>query len=121
MRASIESVRPSLASGPDAEVVDEFLHRPPLRRPVSAPAGVDRATVGHLAYSLLPAWARHLDGHRAYPQWRATAQLRALRPATFTVPPRLRWNLPTTAGHILDAITQLGPIACPSARKMPPP
>jgi uncharacterized protein (DUF2236 family) len=119
MRAYFQAVRPSLSSGPDAEVVYQFLHHPPLRRPLSALVGLYRATIGHLAYSLLPAWARDLYGYPAYPQWRSTTQLRALRAAAFTVPSRLRWNIPTTAGHVLDAITELGPIARPSADKMP--
>lgn len=119
MRAYFKAIQPWLSSGPDAEVVYEFLHHPPLRRPLSAGVGLYRVMIGHLAYSLLPAWARELYGYPAYSRWRTTTQLRTLRAAAFTIPARLRWNLPTTAGHVLDAITELGAIARPAARKMP--
>ncbi|MFJ9038759.1 oxygenase MpaB family protein [Streptomyces sp. NPDC102406] len=116
LAAYFASVRPELAAGPEARVVDDFLRRPPTH-PLLVPA---RAAlwrrVAHLAYASLPPYAHELYGRRAPAPAVTTRRLRATGTVLRAVPARVRWQLPPK--HILRAMARLGPDARPAPYKV---
>lgn len=105
-------VRGELRRTPDSDVVFRFLHRP-FSSWRMLPVNLGYLPLGHLAYSVQPAWARALHGREPYPQEVTTASLRALRAAALAIPGRVRWRVP--AGHVQRAVERLGEPAYPSA------
>ncbi|MCX2732217.1 oxygenase MpaB family protein [Saccharopolyspora sp. NFXS83] len=112
MAAYFARMRPVLARTEDAELIYRFLHRP---FPEWWRAGVNLTyrPVGHLAYSLLPGWARRIYGRPAFPRAAVTAGLRAARATGLAVPGAIRWRFP--ADHVLRAVERLGEPVYPSA------
>jgi uncharacterized protein (DUF2236 family) len=110
-------IRPELARTDESDIIYRFLHRPPV--PVALRPGRPAYTtlIGHLAYSVLPGWARRLHGRAGYPDQVATLMLRTFRRAALGVPTRLRWGKPEP--YALDAIERLGRSATPSVRRLP--
>lgn len=110
------SVRPDLAAGPDARVVDDFLRRPPTN-PFLVPArDLLWRRVANLAYASLPPFAHELYGRPAPAPAVVTRRLRATGTALRAVPARLRWQLPPK--HILRAMARLGPHTRPAPYKV---
>ncbi|MFD9094420.1 oxygenase MpaB family protein [Streptomyces collinus] len=111
-----EKVRPALAAGPEARVVDDFLLRPPTH-PLLLPAReVLWRRVAHLAYASLPPYAHELYGRPAPAAATVTRRLRATGALLRCVPARLRWQLPPK--HVLRAMARLGPGARPAPYKV---
>ncbi|MET8581572.1 oxygenase MpaB family protein [Streptomyces collinus] len=111
-----EKVRPALAAGPEARVVDDFLLRPPTH-PLLLPAReVLWRRVAHLAYASLPLYAHELYGRPAPAAATVTRRLRATGALLRCVPARLRWQLPPK--HVLRAMARLGPGARPAPYKV---
>lgn len=124
MRAYLRDMRPLLRRTDDTDAIYDFLHRPPIGGRLALGLPVYESLVGHLAYSLLPAWAVTMYGHRAYPRTVSTTMtktlsetLRALQKTVRTVmrEPRLGPLVP----HPVLAAKRLGNWAFPSARKLP--
>ncbi|WP_371657675.1 oxygenase MpaB family protein [Streptomyces sp. NBC_00280] len=116
LRAYFEKVRPELAVGADARVVDDFLLRPPTH-PLLVPAReVVWRRVAHLAYASLPPYAHELYGRAAAEPATVTRQLRATGTLLRRVPARLRWQLPPK--HVLRAMARLGPGSRPAPYKL---
>ncbi|GAB3470202.1 oxygenase MpaB family protein [Actinophytocola sediminis] len=124
MRAYLAARLPSLRHTDDAEVIYDFLHRPPVTGRLALGLRLYEPLVGHLAYSLLPGWATRMYGRRPYPVPVATTMLRtlsgALRGAQWTArtlvhEPRLGPLQP----HPVLAVNRLGTWARPSASRLP--
>ncbi|MGW0770569.1 oxygenase MpaB family protein [Streptomyces sp. NPDC002676] len=116
MNAYFEKVRPELAAGDEARVVDDFLLRPPTH-PLLVPAReVLWRHVAHLAYSSLPPYAHELYGRPAPAPEVVTRRLRATGALFRAFPSKLRWQLPPK--HILTAMARLGPRARPAPHKV---
>ncbi|MET9072467.1 oxygenase MpaB family protein [Streptomyces sp. NPDC004232] len=116
LAAYFEKVRPELAAGPEAHVVDDFLLRPPTH-PLLVPArDVLWRRVAHLAYAALPPYAHELYGRPAPAPAVVTRRLRATGRLLRAVPARLRWQLPPK--HVLRAMARLGPDARPAPYKL---
>ncbi|MEV2214070.1 oxygenase MpaB family protein [Streptomyces sp. NPDC050997] len=116
MTAYFEKVRPELAAGEEARVVDDFLLRPPTH-PLLVPAReVLWRRVAHLAYAALPPYAHELYGRPAPEPATVTRRLRATGTLLRCVPARLRWQLPPK--HILRAMARLGEGARPAPYKL---
>ncbi|WP_327692884.1 oxygenase MpaB family protein [Streptomyces sp. NBC_00459] len=116
MRAYFEKVRPELAVGADARVVDDFLLRPPTH-PLLVPAReLVWRRVAQLAYASLPPYAHELYGRAAAEPAAVTRQLRATGTLLRRVPARLRWQLPPK--HVLRAMARLGPGSRPAPYKL---
>lgn len=105
-------VRPELVRTRESDVVFRFLHHP-FTTWWLRPLNVGYLPVGHLAYSLLPGWARDLHGRPAMPDPVATAGAKAFRAFGGSVPDRIRYRFPS--GHVLAAVERLGEQAFPSA------
>ncbi|MDQ0785503.1 oxygenase MpaB family protein [Streptomyces sp. B3I8] len=118
LAAYFASVQPSLAAGPDAREIEDFLRRPPVH-PLLVPA---RALlwrhVADLSYAALPPYAHALYGRPAPPPATVTRRLRRTGALLRTLPARLRWQLPPQ--HILRATARLGPGTRPDPRRLTP-
>jgi len=118
MTRYFSAVRPRLRRSEDADVIYEFLHRPPVTGLLRLGVGVYEASAGHLAYSLLPSWAIGLYGRRAYPRPITTAALRAVCRVGRGLP---RSPLDGRNGpHVSAAVRRLGREVSPSPRRLPP-
>ncbi|RZS38819.1 uncharacterized protein (DUF2236 family) [Herbihabitans rhizosphaerae] len=117
MDAYLASTRPALRHTDDSQGIYDYLHRPPVTGRLRLGLPVYEPVIGHLAYSLLPAWARRLYGHRAYPDAVATAMLRTLRTAALAT----RGVNPFLGPHpsVRQAIRDLGEWARPSPANLP--
>ncbi|NEB75878.1 DUF2236 domain-containing protein [Streptomyces sp. SID14478] len=116
LAAYFEKVRPALAAGPEARVVDDFLQRPPTH-PLLIPAREALwRRVANLAYASLPPYAHELYGRRVPAPAVVTRRLRATGTALRCVPARVRWQLPPK--HILRAMARLGPETRPAPYKV---
>lgn len=113
LRAYFRAVRPRLRRTDDAMTIYRFLHRPPVGLPWRLGLPVYQPLAGHLAYSLLPAWARARYARRAYPPAVATSLLRSVRSALLAVPRRGH------GPHIDAAVRELGTDVLPSPRRLP--
>jgi uncharacterized protein (DUF2236 family) len=113
MTEYFRGVRPELRRTTDSDVVYRFLHQP-FAQWWLIPVNLGYLPIGHLAYSVLPSWARRLHGRPAYPGPVVAAGLRAFRTAALMVPEAVRWRYPN--GHVHRAITRLGTAAHPSPR-----
>ncbi len=111
-------VYPRLRHTPDAAVVGDFLHRPPVKGGLAMGMPLYQVAIGRLAYSLQPAWARRMWGGRGYPETVATAVLRGLRAAALAVPTGfLAERGPEPAP--VAAVRRLGEWAAPSPKRLP--
>ena len=108
----LRGMRPALRRTEDADVIHDFLHRPPVRGALRLGLPLYEPILGHLAYSVLPRWAIRCYGRRAYPAPVATGMLRALRTTAITLPKR------GYGPHADAAIVRLGKNAAPSVRRM---
>jgi uncharacterized protein (DUF2236 family) len=117
MSAYFHAMRPRLRRTPDADAIYAFLHRPPVSGLLALGVRLYEPAVGHLSYSLLPAWAVRLYGRRAYPAPAATLGLRALRRAALSVPGGVRIGRGTP--HPVIAVRRLGVWATPSPKRLP--
>jgi uncharacterized protein (DUF2236 family) len=115
MAVYFEQVRPELRRTPDSDLIYRFLHRP-FAPWWLLPANLGYLPLGHLAYSLLPGWARELHGRRAYPALVASAGLCGFRAAGLAIPDRLRFRYP--ADHVQRAVARLGAEASPSIKAL---
>ena len=117
LAAYFERVRPRLAAGPEARVVDAFLRRPPVH-PLLVPAReLLWRRVARLAYDALPLFAHELYGRPAPAPTTVTRRLRTAGALLRRIPARLRWQLPPK--HILRAMARLGPTARPAPNAVP--
>ncbi|GGS40951.1 MULTISPECIES: oxygenase MpaB family protein [Actinokineospora] len=118
LRAYFRRVRPTLRNTPDAEVINDFLHSPPVKGRLAAGLPLYRLAIGRLSYSLLPGWARRMYGGGGYPERVSTLALRAFRAAALAVPGGFR-----IAGDVepaqVGAVRRLGEWAAPSPRRLP--
>jgi uncharacterized protein (DUF2236 family) len=117
MSAYFHDMRPRLRRTPEADAIYAFLHRPPVSGLLALGVRLYEPAVGHLSYSLLPAWAARLYGRRAYPAAAATLGLRALRRAALSVPGGVR--LGRQEPHPVIAVRRLGTWATPSPKRLP--
>ncbi|QNS07850.1 oxygenase MpaB family protein [Streptomyces xanthii] len=115
LAAYFESVRPELAAGPEARVVDDFLRRPPTPALLVPARALLWRHVAHLAYDALPPYAHTLYGRPAPAPAVVTRRLRATGTALRLVPAWLRWQLPPK--HVLRAVARLGPETRPAPYK----
>lgn len=118
MRDYFRRVYPTLRHTPDAEVIHDFLHRPPVKGGLAAALPLYQAGIGHLSYSLLPGWARRMYGRRGYPETAATLALRAFRAAAAAMPGGFRIAREPEPAPVA-AVRRLGAWATPSARRLP--
>ncbi|MGY0021909.1 oxygenase MpaB family protein [Streptomyces sp. YJ-C3] len=116
VREYFEKVRPELAAGPEARVVDDFLQRPPTQALLVPAREALWRRVANLAYAALPPHAHDLYGRPAPAPAVVTRRLRATGTALRCVPARVRWQLPPK--HILRAMARLGPDARPAPYKV---
>ncbi|MFI0239996.1 oxygenase MpaB family protein [Streptomyces sp. NPDC016845] len=116
LAAYFTSVRPALAAGPDARVVDDFLQRPPAGALLVPARELLWRRVADLAYASLPPYAHELYGRPAPAPAVTTRRLRATGTALRAVPARVRRQLPPK--HILRAMARLGPHARPAPFKV---
>ncbi|MEU2061154.1 oxygenase MpaB family protein [Streptomyces sp. NPDC013455] len=116
LAAYFEKVRPELAAGPEARVVDDFLRRPPTHPLLVPVRALLWRHVARLAYAALPPYAHELYGRPAPAPATVTRGLRATGTLLRAVPARLRWQLPPK--HILRAMARLGPQARPAAGRL---
>ncbi|MEU7013968.1 oxygenase MpaB family protein [Streptomyces sp. NPDC046385] len=106
LRRYFDAVRPALAAGEDARVVDDFLRAPPVP-PALVPAREALwRRVAALAYDTLPPYAHELYGRPAPPPETVTYRLTATANLLRCLPDKLRWRLPPR--HILRAMERLG-------------
>ena len=124
MRAYLRSMQPLLRRTDDADVIYEFLHRPPLGGRLALGLPVYEPLVGHLAYSLLPAWAVALYGRRGYSYGVSTRMMKGLSEGLRAVQRTVRAvvrepRLGPLVPHPVLAARRLGDWAFPSARKLP--
>jgi uncharacterized protein (DUF2236 family) len=124
MRGYLARQRPGLCRTEDADEIYEFLHRPPVTGRLALGLRVYEPLVGHLGYSLLPAWATRRYGRRPYPAAVSTAMLRglcgALRAAQRTARTLIREpRLGPLVPHPVMAVNRLGAWAAPSAARLP--
>ncbi|WP_243754224.1 oxygenase MpaB family protein [Labedaea rhizosphaerae] len=113
LRAYLRSIRPQLRRTDDAMTIYRFLHRPPVKLPWRLGLPVYQPLAGHLAYSVLPRWARAHYGKSAYPPAVATSMLRSLRAAMLAIPRRGH------GPHIDAAVREFGADVLPSPRRLP--
>ncbi|MFB9902648.1 oxygenase MpaB family protein [Allokutzneria oryzae] len=111
------AMKPQLRCTPDADIVYEFLHLPPMPRWLRLPVRHGYQPLGHLSYSLLPDWAIRLYDRPAYSEERATSRARTFRDVALLIPKRLRWSVPSS--HALAAVRRLGRAATPSPALLP--
>jgi uncharacterized protein (DUF2236 family) len=109
------AVRPELAAGAEARVVDDFLQRPPTRTLLVPARDLLWRRVANLAYAALPPYAHALYGRPAPAPHVVTRRLRATGTALRAVPATLRWQLPPK--HVLSAVARLGPETRPAPYK----
>ncbi|GAA1369419.1 oxygenase MpaB family protein [Streptomyces beijiangensis] len=119
LAAYFERVRPELAVGADAREVDDFLRRPPIHALLVPARELIWRRVAALAYASLPPYAHELYGRAAPAPETVTRQLTVTGNVLRCIPGRMRWRLPP--GHILKAMTRLGPDARPAPYKLPAP
>ncbi|EWC63766.1 hypothetical protein UO65_0904 [Actinokineospora spheciospongiae] len=119
MSAYLRGVYPVLRRTAGSDVIYDFLHRPPVRGWLALGVRVYEPTVSHLAYSLLPGWARRLHGRRGYPPALTTAAARGLRATAQVVLPRLRREDSSAQPAFVDAMRRLGDWAAPSLDRLP--
>jgi uncharacterized protein (DUF2236 family) len=117
MSAYFRRMRPALRRTPDSDVIYEFLHRPPVSGLLGLGVRIYEPMVGHLAYSLLPAWAVRLHGRRAYPARMTTLALRGMRRTARAMPGGVR--LGRQEPHPVTAVRRLGSWATPSPERLP--
>ncbi|WP_329113294.1 oxygenase MpaB family protein [Streptomyces sp. NBC_01465] len=117
LAAYFEKVRPELAAGADAREVDDFLRRPPIHALLVPAREVIWRRVAALAYASLPPYAHELYGRSAPAPEAVSRQLTVTGNLLRCIPGRMRWQLPP--GHILKAMTRLGPDARPAPYKLP--
>lgn len=118
LRDYFRAVRPVLRHTPDAEVVHDFLLRPPVKGRLALGLPLYRAAVGLLSYSLQPAWARRMWGRGGYPETTSTLALRALRAAALAAPDGFRPAREPEPAPVV-AVRRLGEWAAPSAARLP--
>lgn len=111
MAAYFARVRPQLRRTEDSDLIYRFLHLPLSSRWL-LPVNLGYLPLGHLAYSVLPGWARRLHGRPAYPPLVVEAGLRAFRAAGLAVPDQLRFRYP--GDHVQRALDRLGEAAAPA-------
>ncbi|MEU9998781.1 oxygenase MpaB family protein [Streptomyces sp. NPDC050848] len=116
LAAYFDDVRPRLAAGADAHTVDTFLRRPPVNPALVPAREIIWRRVVSLAYDCLPLYAHELYGRPAPPPDTVTYRLTATANLLRSIPARLRWRLPP--GHILNAMSRLGPDARPAPYKL---
>jgi uncharacterized protein (DUF2236 family) len=124
MRRYLQYMRPTLRRTEDADLIYDFLHRPPVGGKLALGLPLYESMVGHLAYSLLPGWAVRLYGRRAYPAPVCTATMRTLAETLRAVQRTVRTvvrepRLGPLVPHPVLAVQRLGKWAMPSARKLP--
>ncbi|HEX6356575.1 oxygenase MpaB family protein [Actinophytocola sp.] len=124
MRSYLCAMRPRLRRTDDTDLIYAFLHRPPVGGRLALGLKLYEPMVGHLAYSLLPAWAVELYGRRAYPPTVSTAAMRTLAETLRAVQKTVRTvvrepRLGPLVPHPVLATHRLGKWAMPSARKLP--
>jgi uncharacterized protein (DUF2236 family) len=119
LAAYFDAMRPELARTNESDIIYRFLHWPPVPTVLRAGLPAYSTLVAHLAYSLLPNWARKLYGWPGYPGPAATVMLRTFRLGALGVPKTLlHWGNPQP--HALHAVQRLGRTATPSVRRLPP-
>jgi uncharacterized protein (DUF2236 family) len=107
----LNEMRGMLAATAEARSIQRFLFRPPLE-------GSHRAltptwhSASHLAYSIMPSWARELYGGSGWPGALSTGVLRTSRRAALTVPWRVRLAYPEPL--LEQAVARLGRAGIPS-------
>lgn len=114
MAAYFTRMRPVLRVGDDAAIIYRFLHRPPLPTRLRLGLLAYEPLFGHLAYSLLPTWARRMYGHRGYPGLTATMMLCSFRAAALLAPPSTPFL--GRGPQLQAAVERLGSSAIPSSR-----
>ena len=124
MRRYLRYMRPTLRRTEDADLIYDFLHRPPVGGKLALGLPLYESMVGHLAYSLLPDWAVELYGRRAYPAPVSTATMRTLSETLRAVQKTVRTvvrepRLGPLVPHPVLAVRRLGKWAMPSARRLP--
>jgi uncharacterized protein (DUF2236 family) len=124
MRRYLQYMRPTLRRTEDADLIYDFLHRPPVGGKLALGLPLYESMVGHLAYSLLPGWAVRLYGRRSYPAPVSTATMRTLAETLRAVQKTVRTvvrepRLGPLVPHPVLAVQRLGKWAMPSARKLP--
>ncbi|MGH3786653.1 MAG: oxygenase MpaB family protein [Pseudonocardiaceae bacterium] len=119
LREYFTGMYPTLRHTPDAAVIGDFLHRPPVKGALAMGVPLYQVAIARLAYSMQPAWARRIWGERGYPETVATGLLRGLRVAALSVPERLLGDrVGETAAD--EAVRRLGEWATPSPKRLPP-
>ncbi|MFE5481034.1 oxygenase MpaB family protein [Streptomyces sp. NPDC056527] len=111
-----DGIRPRLAAGEDARIVDAFLRRPPVEPALRPAREIVWRRVAALAYGALPPYAHALYGRPAPPPDTVTHQLTVAGNLLRCIPARMRWRLPP--GHILNAMARLGPATRPAPYKL---
>jgi uncharacterized protein (DUF2236 family) len=124
MRRYLRHMRPTLRRTEDADLIYDFLHRPPVGGKLALGLPLYESMVGHLAYSLLPDWAVGLYGRHAYPAPVSTATMRTLSETLRAVQKTVRTvvrepRLGPLVPHPVLAVRRLGKWAMPSARRLP--
>jgi uncharacterized protein (DUF2236 family) len=116
MTEYFEQIRPQLQRTEDSDLVYRFLHKPFTPWWLLL-VNLGYLPLGHLAYSVLPKWARDLHGRPAYPDLAVDASLLGFRTAGLAVPDRIRFRYP--ADHVLRAVDRLGKAAFPTPANAP--
>ncbi|MFI0469246.1 oxygenase MpaB family protein [Saccharopolyspora sp. 5N102] len=115
MAEYFEQIRPELQRTADSDLVYDFLHRP-FAQWWLLPVNLGYLPLGHLAYSVLPGWARKLHGRPAYPAPVVAAGLCGFRTTGLAVPDQLRFRYP--GDHVQRAVDRLGKTAMPSIKTL---
>ncbi|MGI8308114.1 oxygenase MpaB family protein [Saccharopolyspora hattusasensis] len=115
MAEYFDQVRPELRRTDDSDLVYRFLHQP-FAPWWLLPVNLGYLPLGHLAYSVLPGWARKLHGRPAYPVPVVAAGLCGFRAAGLAVPDQLRFRYP--GDHVQRAVDRLGKTALPSIKAL---
>ncbi|WP_436495498.1 oxygenase MpaB family protein [Actinokineospora sp. HUAS TT18] len=118
MSTYLKRVYPLLRRSDDADLIYDFLHRPPVQGLLAMGVRLYEPTIGHLSYSLLPGWARRLYRRRAYPDSMTTFAVRAFRKAALAVPGGFKLSR-TREPAPVAAIRRLGEWAAPSPTRLP--
>ncbi|MDA3626523.1 oxygenase MpaB family protein [Saccharopolyspora sp. WRP15-2] len=111
MAAYFARMRPQLRRTEDSDLIYRFLHRP-FAPWWLLPVNLGYLPLGHLAYSVLPDWARRIHGRPAYSPPAIALGLRSFRAAMLAVPDELRFRYP--GGHVQRAVDRLGREALPN-------